>query len=300
MRRTYWSGLAASVWTPVLLVSVLALAQDPPALADSFFDSNGVKIHYVERGTGDAVILLHGNGGSIQDWVKSGVLQALSKDFRVIAMDARGHGESDKPHDPKAYGREMSLDVVRLMDHLGIRKAHLVGYSMGAQTVAHLIVTQPERFISATLGGAPGRFYWTDKDTRQAEQNAVERERDCISRGMIEARAPVGAPPLSEEEFKRRSAACFANKASDRFALAAVGRGQVTQTITRSQAAAVKVPTLGVVGTLDGYLANFQDLKTLRPDLQLVVIEGASHGTAASRPEFLAATRGFLLAHRIG
>ena len=300
MRRAYWRGLAASWWAPVLLVSVLALAQEPPALEDPFFDSNGVKIHYVERGAGDAVILLHGNGGSLQDWVRSGVLQALSKDFRVIAMDARGHGESDKLHDPKAYGREMSLDVLRLMDHLGIRKAHLVGYSMGAQTVAHLIVIKPERFISATLGGAPGRFYWTDKDTRQAEQNAVERERDCISRGMIEARAPVGAPPMSDEEFKRRSAACFANKASDRFALAALGRGQVTQTITRAQAAAVKVPTLGVVGTLDGYLANFQDLKTLRPDLQLVVIEGASHGTAASRPEFLAATREFLLAHRIG
>jgi pimeloyl-ACP methyl ester carboxylesterase len=293
MRRSYWSGLA------LLLVSVLGLAQDPPALEDQFFDSNGVKIHYVERGAGDAVILLHGNGGSIQDWVKSGVLQALSQDFRVIAMDARGHGESDKLHDPKAYGREMSLDVLRMMDHLGIRKAHLVGYSMGAQTAAHLVVIKPERFISATLGGAPGRFYWTDKDTRQAEQNAVERERDCISRGMIEARAPVGAPPMSDEEFKRRSAACFANKASDRFALAAVGRGQVTQTITRAQAAAVKVPTLGVVGTLDGYLANFQDLKTLRPDLRLVVIEGASHGTAASRPEFLAATREFLLAHRV-
>ena len=299
MRRSYWSGLAASVWTPVLLVSVLALAQEPPALKDRFFDSNGVKIHYVEAGAGDAVILLHGNGGSLQDWVRSGVLQALSKDFRAIAMDARGHGESDKPHDPKAYGREMSLDVLRLMDHLGIRKAHLVGYSMGAQTVAHLVVIKPERFISATLGGAPGRFYWTDKDTRQAEQNAVERERDCISRGMIEARAPVGAPPMSDEEFKRRSAACFANEASDRFALAAVGRGQVTQTITRAQAAAVKVPTLGVVGTLDGYLANFRDLETLRPELQLVVIEGASHGTAASRPEFLAATREFLLAHRV-
>jgi pimeloyl-ACP methyl ester carboxylesterase len=304
MRRAYWRGPAASWWMPVLLswvalVAARAHAQDLPALRDGFFDSDGVKIHYVEVGSGDAVFLLHGNGGSIQDWVKSGVLQALSRDFRVIAMDARGHGQSDKPHDPKAYGRQMSLDVLRLMDHLGIRRAHLVGYSMGAQTVAHLIVIKPERFISATLGGAPGRFYWTDQDTRQAEQNAVERERDCISRGMIEARAPVGAPPMSDEEFKRRSAACFANDTSDRFALAAVGRGQATQTVTRGQAAAVKVPTLGVVGSLDGYLANFQDLKALRPDLQLVVIEGASHGTAASRPEFLAATREFLLAHRI-
>jgi pimeloyl-ACP methyl ester carboxylesterase len=192
----------------------------------------------------------------------------------------------------------MSLDVLRLMDHLKIKRAHIVGYSMGAQTVAHLIVLKPERFISATLGGAPGRFYWTDEDTQQADANAVERERDCISRGMIKARAPVGAPPMSDEEFKRRSAECFANTASDRFALAAVGRGQVTQTITREQAGSVRVPTLGIVGSLDGYVTNFQDLKSLRPDLQLVVIEGAAHGTAANRPEFLRATREFLLSHR--
>ena len=280
--------------------SAFAGSLDQPPLSDRFFESSGIKIHYVDVGSGDAVILLHGNGGSWQDWTRSGVLQSLSRDFRVIAMDARGHGQSDKPHDLKAYGREMSLDVLRLMDHLKIRKAHLVGYSMGAQTVAHLIVIAPQRFISATLGGAPGRFYWTDEDIRQAEQNAVERERDCISRGMIAARAPVGAPPMSEAEFQRRSAACFANTASDRFALAAVGRGQVTQMITRAQAAAVKVPTLGVVGSADGYLKNFQDLKTIRPDLQLVVIQGASHGTAAERPEFLASTRDFLLAHRMG
>jgi pimeloyl-ACP methyl ester carboxylesterase len=274
-------------------------AQDELKLQDKFFDSSGVKIRYVDLGSGDPVILLHGNGGSLEEWVNSGMLQSLERDFRVIAFDARGHGKSDKPHDPKAYGREMSLDVLRLMDHLGLQKAHLIGYSMGAQTVAHLITIAPERFASATLGGAPGRFYWTEKELQQAEQNAVERERDCISRGMIEARAPIGAPPMSDEEFKRRSAACFANKSFDRFALAAVGRGQATQTITRGQACAVKVPLLGVVGTLDGYLPYFRELKACLPDMQLLVLEGASHGTAARRPEFIATARAFLMTHRL-
>jgi len=284
----------------LLLLSALTPAAPETATtsADRFFDAAGVKVHYLDTGSGDPVILLHGNGGSAQEWVKNGVLQNLARNFRVIAMDARGHGESDKPHDPKAYGREMSLDVLRLLDHLKIRQAHIVGYSMGAQTVAHLIVIAPERFESAVLGGAPGRFYWTDEDTRQADRNAVERERDCISRGMIEARAPVGEPPMSDDEFKRRQAACFANKSFDRFALAAVGRGQVSQTITREQAAAANVPTLGIVGSLDGYVPKFQELKGLRPDLQLVIIPGASHGTAAATPEFLASTRAFLMAHR--
>jgi pimeloyl-ACP methyl ester carboxylesterase len=281
----------------VALMSATASGRDAPTLQDKVFDSNGVTIRYVEAGAGDPVILLHGNGGSVQSWIDTDMLQSLSQDFRVIAFDARGHGKSDKPHDPKAYGREMSLDVIRLMDHLGLQKAHLVGYSMGAQTVAHLIVIRPERFVSAVLGGAPGRFYWTNKDTQQAERNAVERERDCVSRGMTEARAPLGEPPMSDAEFKRRSAACFANKSFDRFALAAVGRGQVTQTITRAQACAVQVPTLGVVGTLDGYLPLYRELNTCRPDMQLQVIEGASHGSAARHPQFLATTRSFLLAH---
>jgi pimeloyl-ACP methyl ester carboxylesterase len=282
-----------------LLQLPIARAQDAPGLRDQFLDSGGVKIHYVEQGSGDPVILLHGNGGSVKEWTDSGLLQNLAHDFRVIAMDARGHGLSDKPHDPKAYGRQMSLDVLRLMDHLGLRKAHIVGYSMGGQTVAHLIVIAPERFASAVMGGAPGRFYWTAKEIAEAERNAVERERDCISRGMIEARAAVGAPPMSDEEFQRRSAACFANKSFDRFALAAVGRGQATQTITRAQACAVTVPTLGAVGTLDGYLPHFRELAACRANMQLLVIDGASHGTAGRSAEFLDDTQAFLIAHRI-
>lgn len=299
-RRSVWL-VAPALFMSLTLLGARESTPEPSQIpmVNKFFDSAGVRIRYVDVGAGDPVILLHGNGGSVEEWVKSGVLQSLSQDFRVLAMDARGHGQSDKPHDPSAYGRAMSMDVLRLMSHLGIAKAHLVGYSMGAQTVAHLLVIHPERIASAVLGGAPGRFYWTDADIRQADANAVERERDCISRGMIEARAPVGAPPLSEEEFKKRSSACFANKDFDRFALAAVGRGQRTQMMSRAQAAAVTVPTLGIVGTLDGYLPHFQELQSLRSNMQLVVIEGASHGTAAGRPEFLSSVRTFLAAHRI-
>ena len=64
---------------------------------------------------------------------------ALAASYRVIAMDARGHGLSGKPHDPAQYGPEMGLDVVRLLDHLGLRRAHILGYSMGAHIVAQLV-----------------------------------------------------------------------------------------------------------------------------------------------------------------
>jgi len=69
----------------------------------------------------------------------------------VIAIDARGHGKSGKPADAKAYGAEMGQDIVRLLDHLKIPRAHIVGFSMGAIIVGHLVTTNPDRFISATF-----------------------------------------------------------------------------------------------------------------------------------------------------
>src|SRR5438132_5614676 len=97
------------------------------ALASAFFLSNGVKMHYVTAGTGEPVVLIHGWSSSAQMWRP--LIDDLSKDHRVIALDCRGHGESDKPHDPSKYGMEMANDVVRLLDRLKIKKAHIAGYS---------------------------------------------------------------------------------------------------------------------------------------------------------------------------
>src|SRR5688572_2364514 len=99
-----------------------------PGLEDFFFDSAGVAIRYVEAGTGAPVVLVHGYTSDLEDqWIGTGVLPALARMHRVIAFDARGHGRSGKPHAPAAYGPEMALDVVRLLDHLGIARAHVVG-----------------------------------------------------------------------------------------------------------------------------------------------------------------------------
>jgi pimeloyl-ACP methyl ester carboxylesterase len=97
---------------------------------DKFFDSSGVQIRYIEQGTGEPVVLIHGYASSIErSWIEPGVLPNLARDHRVIAFDLRGHGKSGKPKDPKAYGTEMGQDAVRLMDHLKIQRAHIVGYS---------------------------------------------------------------------------------------------------------------------------------------------------------------------------
>jgi pimeloyl-ACP methyl ester carboxylesterase len=224
------------------------------------------------------------------------MLADLARDYRVIALDARGHGKSGKPHETSAYGREMALDVIRLLDRLRIRRAHFVGYSMGAFTIAQLLTSHPDRFLTATLGGAPGRFEWTDELTASSEMEASEIERECVSRSQIYRDAGNESKP-TEDDIKRRSAACMADSTQDRFAMAALARSRKDLAITPAQAAAVKVPTLGIVGSLDAYLSGFRALSKLRPDMQLVVLEGATHRGergALRRPEFIATVRGFI------
>lgn len=283
-----------------MMVLGLALLPAIGLAQGQFFDSNGVRIRYSDQGSGDPIVLIHGGGGSLEVWLDSGVLPNLARDHRVIALDVRGHGKSDRPHEAKAYGREMGLDVVRLMDHLGIQRAHIVGYSLGSVITAQLLTSHPGRFVTATLGGAVGPFHWTEEDDKRREIEASEIERECVSRSQIFRLTPVNQPKPSEEEIKRRSAACMADPARDRFAQAALMRAIKFAMITPSQAQSVRVPTLGVVGSLDGYLTNFQQLKALLPALRLVVIDGATHGgdrAAHFRPEFVAALREFILSH---
>ncbi len=113
----------------VLLTAAEVVAQPPVAPPDQFFDSGGVRIRYLEQGSGPAIVLMHSYTGTLdRHFVANGVFANLAKDHRVIAFDLRGHGKSDKPHDPAAYGEVMAGDAVRLLDHLKIQRAHVIGY----------------------------------------------------------------------------------------------------------------------------------------------------------------------------
>src|SRR5262245_12795124 len=108
----------------LLLLAGAARAQDSPA-HDSFTTSDGVKIHYLVQGKGTPVILIHGYTGSAEgNWFRNGIAQALAQNHMVVALDCRNHGKSDKPQ-PNGFGR--AEDVIELMDHLKIQKAHFHG-----------------------------------------------------------------------------------------------------------------------------------------------------------------------------
>jgi pimeloyl-ACP methyl ester carboxylesterase len=118
-----------------------------------FATSDGVKIHYLTLGDkGSWVVLIHGYTDRAQRmFFDTGIAQALAPKHRVVALDNRNHGLSDKP-EPNGSGR--AEDVIELMDHLKIRKAHIHGYSMGGALTAQLLARHPQRFITAGFGGS--------------------------------------------------------------------------------------------------------------------------------------------------
>jgi pimeloyl-ACP methyl ester carboxylesterase len=280
---------------------LLFVAPLPQELQDKWFDSDGVKIRYVDRGAGPPVLLIHGYTRSVEsNWIEPGVFADLVKDYRVIAFDLRGHGKSDKPHDPAKYGGEVVLDAIRLMDHLGIRRAHIVGYSLGAAITAKLVTTHPDRFVTATLGGHAGYRNWRPEFDESAKRIATELESDVPFRGLVVAMTPPDEPKRTEADIVERSAALAA--VNDVRALAAYQRGGSREmNSTDDEVRAIKVPVLGIIGSLDNTKGMMQ-LQTLLPALKVVVIEGATHTGdrgAVKRPEFIAALRELLASHKV-
>jgi pimeloyl-ACP methyl ester carboxylesterase len=274
--------------------SLLALPAIARAAEDRRFDSAGVPIRFIEDGRGEPVILVHGYTSSAETgFVRPGVFGALSPHFRAIAMDCRGHGQSGKPHDRAAYGPEMGRDVTRLMDHLGLRKAHIVGYSMGAHIVAQLATLDPGRFATLTLGGAAGRLGWTAEDQKRVDEESAEMDQGLL-RSQFLRLWPRDRPPPSEAEIRADSERRLAGQ--DPRALAAVRRSNPDQVVPLETLARVPMPTLGIVGTADPYIRDFERLKAAMPAMELVTIPGASHGSATGTPEFRAALVRFLQA----
>src|SRR5262249_39485442 len=133
-----------------LLANVAPAAVKKPATGT--FDSKGVKIWYSVQGKSGPVVLIHGWLSSAGlNWDLPGTTAMLAKDYQVIELDMRGHGQSDKPTKEEDYGPEMVEDIARLLDFLKVPKAHIVGYSMGGIVAGNFIVKHPDRSLSGTL-----------------------------------------------------------------------------------------------------------------------------------------------------
>ena len=243
------------------------------------FDSDGVRIAYIDEGEGEPILLIHGFASNIAaNWRDTHWLRTLTEaGRRVIAIDNRGHGESEKLYDPDLYGSPaMAEDACRLLDHLRIVRADVMGYSMGARIAVFLALAHPERVRSLILGGV-----------------GINLVLGMVGSGPI-ARA-LEAPSIEDvTNDTARSFRAFAEQTgSDLKALAACMRGP-REKITRESLARIAVPTLIATGSKDVIAGSGGELASLIPGAQLLEIEGRDHMRAVGDARFKQGVLDFL------
>jgi len=267
-----------SRWTALLsLPLALSLVAPSTALAEgTSFDSADVPIHYTDKGgDGEPVVLVHSFTSTSDMWTKAGF--GRSDDFRFIALDVRGHGQSGKPDDPAAYGVEMVEDVVRLMDHLDIDDAHVAGYSMGAEIALKLATEHPERVRSIVAGGSG----WSPESAYEVYQFASMGLDSAATFG--ESVTAMMPPEVTEEQmaflFDTMEQHGIETDNADTGALANVARSMnEIIDLPETAVAAIDVPVLGIASENDSELPNITRMDGVVPDLSLVLIPAGPTG----------------------
>ncbi len=243
------------------------------------FVHDDVEIAFLDEGEGEPIVLIHGFASNKEvNWVYPGWVTTLRRaGRRVIALDNRGHGESTKLYDPAAYhSAVMAEDARALLDHLGLGRADVMGYSMGARNTAFLAVEHPERVRSAVLGGLGIGLV----------EGVGEPER--IARAL-EAPSLADVSDPTGHMFR-----AFAEKTrSDLRALAACIRG-ARQTLSPGDVGRIDVPVLVAVGSIDAVAGSPEALAALIPGAQALVIPGRDHMLAVGDRVFKPAVVDFL------
>jgi len=229
------------------------------------FDSGGVHLHYYLEGPekGPPTLLVHGFCSNFQvNWVGSRWVETLSRaGRRVIGLDNRGHGRSEKPHDSEAYGPHMVEDVINLLDHLALERVDYIGYSMGSQIGLRLLVAHPERVRRAVTGGIG-----LNVTTRWSAAEAVARR----LRGDETEQSPAAAM------FYNFALAVPGN---DLEALACCITSPITP-LTKEQLAAIETPVLVAVGGADPIARDASRLAEVLPHAEYFEVPGRDHATA--------------------
>ena len=244
---------------PVLILTTIGFASAGLSTSDLTFNANGVSIHYILKGKGEPVVLIHGLHSSARmNWQMPGIIDDLSRNYQVIALDLPGHGESDRPSREEAYGLEMVEVVVRLLDHLKIKKAHIIGYSLGGMIALKLAARHPQRVRTVVVGG----MGWM-------------REGSFLQK--VWERTP-------EREGSRTPAECVRS----------IGR----LALTREELSGIRIPLIVLVGDRDPvkrlYVASLQEA---RRDWTVIEIKDAGHLNCIVRAQFKEEIRRWLASH---
>ncbi len=252
-----------------------------------FFSHDGFELAFIDRAPpegGEPVLLIHGFASThAVNWVAPGWVSTLNDaGYRAIAPDNRGHGASTKSYDPDDYAPpKMAADAVALLDHLGIGRAHVMGYSMGARVAAFLALAEPARVATLVFGG--------------------------LGSGMVEGVgdwSPIASALLAEDpqgiaDPRGRSFRAFADQTkSDRQALAACIEASRTL-LTEAEIVRIGQPTLVAVGTKDDIAGSPDGLARMMQDAESFAIEGRDHMLSVGDRSFKARVIEFLRQHPI-
>jgi pimeloyl-ACP methyl ester carboxylesterase len=245
------------------------------------FGHDGVEIAFLDEGEGEPIVLVHGFASTAQvNWVHPGWVTTLTRaGRRVIALDNRGHGASSKLYDPAAYhSARMADDVRALLDHLGINRADVMGYSMGARITAFFALAHPARLRRAVLGGL-GMHLVEGVGLPEEIAEALEAP------SLADVHDPTG-----------RTFRAFAEQTeSDLAALAACIRGS-RQVLTRAEVAQINAPVLVAVGSKDKVAGSAPELTALLPAGRALDIPGRDHMLAVGDRVFKEGVLSFLAA----
>ena len=242
------------------------------------FRSDGINIHFIDEGAGEPVILIHGFASNIAtNWVNTGWTKSLQRaGFRTIALDNRGHGDSEKLYDTEVYGApSMAGDVVNLLDYLELPSAYVIGYSMGARISAFLSIRNSDRVNKAIFAGL----------------------------GYNMVRGVGGAGPIAKaleaptiDDVKNDAARTFRafaeSTGSDLRALAACIRAS-REKITADQIGTITRPVLVVVGSKDVIGGSAKGLADLIPGGRHLDLPNRDHMTAVGDLQFKEAAIAF-------
>lgn len=244
--------------------------------------NDGVRLAWEDVGEGEPIVLVHGFASDrVQNWRAPGWYQTLTgAGRRVVALDCRGHGESDRPHDPESYGDRMADDVVAVMDAAGVDSAvDVMGYSMGGMIAMGLAMRHPSRLRRMIVAGV-GESYFDDAPKRRlaiADALAVDDVRTLTD--------PV------QRQFR-----LFAGqKGKDLAALAACMRKART-IYTADELGRWPGAVLVVCGETDNLTGNPQGLAQAFPNGRSKVVPGRDHMTAVGDKVYKQAVLEFIAA----
>ena len=240
-----------------------------------YVNNSGINIHYQVEGDGPPLVLQHGLTNSLETWYAYGFVEELQKNYRLILVDARGHGRSDKPHDPKDYDLKLRVsDVLAVMDDLGVAKAHYMGYSMGGRIGFGIVMHALDRFHSLIIGGISADTPNSDNPP----QDRIDSLRQGMAHYVAEAEAKEGPMEagrrerLLENDPEALIAATTAPRGTDGVEALLPG---------------LNLPCLLYCGDVDGFFPGSKAAAQAIPGAVFATIPGLDHGQASRAGELV-------------